>query len=85
MDLLETARKEAVRRRIAEVACPPEDFSTPYNWKAGLLGGASLGSLGALAGSSVGVAALGGAVSGAWVLAPILGAAGLMAGKSFDK
>lgn len=80
MDILTNARKKIIQQRVAALEHPPKDFSKPYNVAAGLAGSGALTTLGALIGSHAGIALFGTAISGAWVLAPILGIAGLALG-----
>jgi hypothetical protein len=85
MDILGSVKADIVKRRTATIERPPKDFNKPYNMKAGIIGGGALGTLGFVVGSSTGVALLGTAISGAWILAPILGLVGLAAGSRSSK
>jgi len=87
MDILSDARRRIVRQRVATIERPPKDFSKPYNVAAGVAGAGALSALGAVIGSHAGIALFGTAISGAWILAPILGIAGLAFGtmSSSDK
>jgi fatty acid desaturase len=80
MDILQKAREEIIKERVSAVESPPSDFSRPYNSNVGLAGGGALGTLGLVLGSHTGLALFGTAISGAWVLAPLLGIVGLAAG-----
>lgn len=80
MNILQDARRRIIKRSVEMIEIPPEDFSTPYNLKTGLMGGGALGTAGVMFGSHAGLALFGTAISGAWVLAPILGIAGLAIG-----
>ena len=87
MKLLSKASQELVRRRVLAVEQPPPDFTKPYTYsvKAGLIGGGTMATLGALVGSNVGIALFGTAISGAWILAPALGLVGLAAGAAMKR
>ena len=81
MDILANARRKIVMRSVKLVEVPPSDFAKPYNYSSGVAASGALGGLGLLIGSHAGIALFGTAISGAWVLAPALGIAGLMVGK----
>ena len=85
MDILGSVRACVIKSRVRTVEIPPKDFSKPYNMRAGIIGGGALGAVGLVVGSSTGVALLGTAISGAWILAPILGLVGLAAGSRSSK
>jgi hypothetical protein len=85
MRSLEKAAAKIVAEAVSTIGVPPEDFTRPYDVKRGLASGVAMASLGALGGASVGIAAFGTAISGAWVLAPVFGLVGLMAGRPGDK
>jgi hypothetical protein len=87
MRSLDKAAARIVQEAVATIEVPPQDFdsSGSYDMKRGLVSGAALASVGAFAGAGVGIAAFGTAISGAWVLAPVLGLVGLRAGRSGDK
>ena len=80
MDILKDARQSIVTSRVKMIETPPKDFSKPYNISTGIVGGGTLGTVGLLLGSHTGIALFGTAISGAWILAPILGIIGLAAG-----
>lgn len=80
MDILQDARRKVIRSCVAVVERPPKDFSQSYDMTRGVMSGAALGTLGAAVGSYTGIALLGTAISGAWILAPVLGIAGLAVG-----
>lgn len=80
MDILQEAARKVVRSYVAVVERPPKDFSQSYDKKRGAMSGAALAALGAVFGSYTGVALLGTAISGAWILAPLFGLAGLAVG-----
>lgn len=85
MDILGSVRADIVKSRVGTIERPPKDFAKPYNVKAGIMGGGALGTLGFIVGSSTGVALLGTAISGAWILAPVFGLIGLAAGSRSSK
>jgi len=85
MRSLNKAAAKIVQEAVATVEIPPADFSGQYNLKRGIAGSATLASLGALGGASVGIAMFGTAFSGAWVFAPALGIVGLLAGRTGGK
>jgi hypothetical protein len=84
MHPLDKAAVKIVKEAVAKVERPPQDFSRPYNLERGLAGAATLGTLGGLGGAGIGIAVFGTAISGAWVLAPVLGLVGLAAGAVGD-
>jgi hypothetical protein len=84
MHALNRAAAKIVQETVAAVERPPRDFSRPYDLGRGLVSGAAMATLGVLGGSGMGIAAFGTAISGAWVLAPVLGLVGLLAGATND-
>ena len=82
MRSFDKAAAKIVEEAVSTVGVPPDDFKRPYDVRRGLAGGAAMASLGALGGASMGIAAFGSAISGAWVLAPALGLVGLLVGRS---
>ena len=80
MDILKNSRARIVKELVALVQRPPRDFSKPYNVTAGAIGASGMGVVGAWTGAHIGLAALGTAVSGAWILAPIFAVIGLAFG-----
>lgn len=84
MRSFDRAAAKIEQEAVAAVERPPQDFSRSYDVGRGLAGGAAMASLGALGGASMGIAAFGTAISGAWVLAPVLGLVGLLAGTISD-
>ena len=74
------ARRKIITRSVKLVEVPPADFAKPYNYAAGVAASGTLGGLGLLVGSHAGIALFGTAISGAWILAPALGIAGLILG-----
>lgn len=77
MDILKNARNEIITQSVKAIEHPPKDFSKPYNVTDGIARGGALSALGLLLGSHAGIALFGTAISGAWILAPILGLGGL--------
>ena len=77
----EKAKAKLIKEAVSRVEVPPRDFSRDYDVTQGLIGAATLGTLGWLGGSSVGIAAFGTAISGAWAFAPVLAVLGLFAGR----
>lgn len=73
MDILTNKRNEIIKKSVSGIEQPPKDFNKPYNVMDGVVRGGALGGVGVVLGSHMGIALFGTAVSGAWILAPILG------------
>lgn len=75
MDLLSAARKKIVAEYIGAVEQAPKDFSKPYSDVQSIGTAVAGAGFGAWIGSYTGFALIGTAISGAWIVAPLVGLA----------